>query len=521
MLRLSHRSLRAASSSASSASLLSSSASTFQASLTASQRYGRGFLRHFRTFPEDKRDAFEKKGLYRRDVERDSCGVGMIAHLKKNPSRQIVVDANDMLVRMSHRGGCGCDPASGDGAGMLVALPHAFMQRVVSDGAFGAHAANLSLQPERYAVGNVFFNKSAPSSIAACKRTFQSVADSMNMKILGWRKVPTTSTTLGATSLASEPHVEQVMVLNEDPKLSSDDFEKELLRLRSVATAINEKKHSDFYVCSLSNRTITYKGQLTPAQLFEYYDDLTSDDFTSYVALVHSRFSTNTFPSWDRAQPNRIMCHNGEINTLRGNKNWMYARGGTLHSSYFGHKTGDLLPVCSDSKSDSGNFDAVLELLTKASSCKRSLPEGMMMMIPEAWQNDPLIAPHKKDMYKYQSLLMEPWDGPAMMAFTDGKYIGATLDRNGLRPSRYYVTKDDHVVLSSEIGVLDHLEEKNIKEKKRLEPGKMFLVDFEQGKIVPDDEVKRTVSESRPFKAWLDDKPRQPVGAHDWRLEGP
>ncbi|KAJ0406010.1 hypothetical protein ATCC90586_001356 [Pythium insidiosum] len=477
MLRLSHRGLRAASSSASSSSssaaassLLSSSASTFQASLTASQRYGRGFLRHFRTFPEDKRDAFEQKGLYRRDVERDSCGVGMIAHLKKNPSRQIVVDANDMLVRMSHRGGCGCDPASGDGAGMLVALPHAFMQRAVREGAFGAHAAQLTLQPERYAVGNVFFNKSAPSSIAACKKTFQSVADSMNMKILGWRRVPTTSTTLGATSLASEPHVEQVMVMNEDPKLSSDDFEKELLRLRSVATAINEKKHSDFYVCSLSNRTITYKGQLTPAQLFEYYDDLTSDDFTSYVALVHSRFSTNTFPSWDRAQPNRIMCHNGEINTLRGNKNWMYARGGTLHSSYFGHKTGDLLPVCSDSKSDSGNFDAVLELLTKASSCKRSLPEGMMMMIPEAWQNDPLIAPHKKDMYKYQSLLMEPWDGPAMMAFTDGKYIGATLDRNGLRPSRYYVTKDDHVVLSSEIGVLDHLEEKNIKEKKRLEP---------------------------------------------------
>ncbi|KAJ0403127.1 hypothetical protein P43SY_009557 [Pythium insidiosum] len=390
MLRLSHRGLRAASSSSSSSSaaassLLSSSASTFQASVTASKRYGRGFLRHFRTFPEDKRDAFEQKGLYRRDVERDSCGVGMIAHLKKNPSRQIVVDANDMLVRMSHRGGCGCDPASGDGAGMLVALPHAFMQRAVREGAFGAHAAQLTLQPER--------------------------------------RVPTTSTTLGATSLASEPHVEQVMVMNEDPKLSSDDFEKELLRLRSVATAINEKKHSDFYVCSLSNRTITYKGQLTPAQLFEYYDDLTSDDFTSYVALVHSRFSTNTFPSWDRAQPNRIMCHNGEINTLRGNKNWMYARGGTLHSSYFGHKTGDLLPVCSDSKSDSGNFDAVLELLTKASSCKRSLPEGMMMMIPEAWQNDPLIAPHKKDMYKYQSLLMEPWDGPAMMAFTDGNDV--------------------------------------------------------------------------------------------------
>ncbi|TMW59939.1 hypothetical protein Poli38472_005008 [Pythium oligandrum] len=494
-------------SSASSSSLLTSSASSFNASLAASQGYGKTFLRRFRSLPNgtDKRAIFEQKGLYRQDVERDSCGVGMIAHLKKKPSRQIVVDANDMLVRMSHRGGCGCDPASGDGAGMLVALPHQFVQRVARDGEFGEAAAKLTLEAERYAVGNVFFNKSVPEAIPSCKKTFKNVADSMGLKVIGWRRVPTTSNTLGATSLASEPHVEQVMVLNENPHLNSDNFEKELLRLRSLATAINEKKHSEFYVCSLSNRTITYKGQLTPAQLFEYYDDLTNDDFASYVALVHSRFSTNTFPSWDRAQPNRIMCHNGEINTLRGNKNWMFARGGTLHSSYFGHKTSDLLPVASDLKSDSGNFDAVLELLTKASSCNRSLPEGMMMMIPEAWQNDPLIDQHKKDMYQYQSLLMEPWDGPAMMAFTDGKYIGATLDRNGLRPSRYYVTKDDHVVLSSEIGVLDHLEEKDIKLRKRLEPGKMFLVDFERGVIVPDEEVKRSVSKSRPFKQWLDD----------------
>lgn len=505
MFRL-HRSARAVLPVSSPAALLSGGG--FQASLTRGQGYGKPFLaRRFRVLPNgaDKRAEFEQKGLYRQDTERDNCGVGMIAHLKKQPSRRIVVDANDMLVRMSHRGGCGCDPASGDGAGMLVALPHAFIQRIVADGQFGAHAASLHLTPEKYAVGNVFFNKSAPASIPACKKTFQQIADSMGIKVVGWRPVPTTSTTLGATSMASEPHVEQVMVLNENASLTSDNFEKELLRLRSVVTAINEKKHSDFYVCSLSNRTITYKGQLTPEQLFEYYDDLLCDDFASYVALVHSRFSTNTFPSWDRAQPNRIMCHNGEINTLRGNKNWMFARGGTLHSSYFGHKTGDLLPVCSDLKSDSGNFDAVLEILTKASSCNRSLPEGMMMMIPEAWQNDPLIEPHKKDMYKYQSLLMEPWDGPAMMAFTDGKYIGATLDRNGLRPSRYYVTKDDHVVLSSEIGVLDHLDEMNIKLKKRLEPGKMFLVDFERGVIVPDEEVKRTVSESRPFKKWLDE----------------
>lgn len=468
---------------------------------------GASSLRAFRSLPggADKRKIFEQKGLYREANERDSCGVGMIASLKKQPSRKIVVQANEMLVRMSHRGGCGCDPASGDGAGMLVALPHAFMQRAIRNGEFGKTFKGLKLEKEKYAVGNVFFNKSSPESIPACKKTFDEMADAMGLKIIGWRSVPTTADSLGATSLASEPHVEQVMLLNENPQLTSDNFEKELLRLRSLVTAVNEKKFSDFYVCSLSNRTITYKGQLTPGQVFDYYDDLTADDFESYVALVHSRFSTNTFPSWDRAQPNRIMCHNGEINTLRGNKNWMFARGGALYSTYFGNRTSDLLPVCSDSKSDSGNFDSVLEMITKASNCNRSLPEAMMMMIPEAWQNDPLIDQHKKDMYKYQSCLMEPWDGPAMMAFTDGKYIGATLDRNGLRPSRYYVTKDDHVLLSSEIGVLPELSESEVKEKRRLEPGKMFLVDFERGMIVSDAEVKKTVSESRPFKQWLDD----------------
>ncbi|KAI9990529.1 hypothetical protein PInf_018083 [Phytophthora infestans] len=417
----------------------------------------------------------------------------MIASLKKKPSRSTVVQANEMLGRMSHRGGCGCDPASGDGAGMLVALPHEFVQRVTTDGEFGATAKLLSLEKEN----NVFFNKNAPNDIPLAKKTFDDMAEAMGLKVVGWRAMPTTSNTLGATSLALEPHVEQVMVLNENPNLSGDDFEKELLRLRNVVTSVNEKKFSDFYVNSLKNRTITYKGQLTPEQLFEYYDDLSAKDFTSYVALVHSRFSTNTFPSWDRAQPNRIMPQRRDQHST-----WQQEL--DLHSSYFGNRTSDLLPVCSDSKSDSGNFDAVLEILTKASSCNRSLPEGMMMMIPAAWQNDPLIDAHKKDMYKYQSLLMEPWDGPAMMAFTDGKTIGATLDRNGLRPSRYYVTKD-HVLLSSEIGVLEHLPEKDIKYKRRLEPGKMFLVDFERGMIVSDDEVKKSVSESRPFKKWLDE----------------
>lgn len=420
----------------------------------------------------------------------------MIASLKKQPSRATVTRAEEMLVRMSHRGGCGCDPKSGDGAGILVGIPHEYIKREFNQ---------PHLETGKYAVGNVFFPKDE-ASIDFCKNSVNEIADRMGFKVLGWRTLPTDASGLGATSLASEPHIEQVLIENSSAHLSGEDFEKELLRLRALATRATEKKKlSDFYVCSLSNSTITYKGQLTPAQLFEYYKDLQDDAFESYVALVHSRFSTNTFPSWDRAQPNRIMCHNGEINTLRGNKNWMYARGGALHSSYFGSRTSDLLPVCSDSKSDSGNFDAALELLTKGSSCERSLPEGMMMMIPEAWQNDPLISEDKKNMYKYYSCLMEPWDGPAMMAFTDGKYIGATLDRNGLRPSRYYVTKDDHVLLSSEIGVLEHLDEKEVKLKHRLEPGKMFLVDFEEGRIVSDEEVKSLATKSRPFKKWLDE----------------
>ncbi|RLN70064.1 hypothetical protein BBJ28_00010905, partial [Nothophytophthora sp. Chile5] len=238
--------------------------------------------RSFRTIPgegADKRAIFQQKGLYRENMEKDSCGVGMIASLKKQPSRSTVVQANEMLVRMSHRGGCGCDPASGDGAGMLVALPHEFIQRVARDGEFGEAAKLATLTKEKYAVGNVFFNKSAPDAIPQAKKTFDDMAEAMGMKILGWRAMPTTANTLGATSLASEPHVEQVMVLNEDPQLSGDNFEKELLRLRNMVTAVNEKKFSDFYVNSLSNRTITYKGQLTPEQLFEYYDDLSAKDF--------------------------------------------------------------------------------------------------------------------------------------------------------------------------------------------------------------------------------------------------
>ena len=447
-------------------------------------------LGHFRGFPKNV------KGLYNHELEKDSCGVGMIANLKKMANRTVVLQANEMLVRMAHRGAVGCDPNSGDGAGMLVALPHAFFTKALK-------GSSITALPSagQYAMGNVFFGRDA-HAIEASKQIVNDTAQRLGYKVLGWRIVPTNNAELGDTSLQSEPHIEQLFIEN-TKQLESDAFERELLLIRNVATKEIEQKHGDFYICSLSNRTVTYKGQLTPAQLYNYYTDLADEAFTSYVALVHSRFSTNTFPSWDRAQPNRIMCHNGEINTLRGNKNWMFARSGAASSAYFKDATTSFFPACSDNMSDSGNFDSVLEVLTKAGD--KSLPEAMMAMIPEAWQNDPTMCLDKKSMYEYQSCTMEPWDGPAMMAFTDGQYIGATLDRNGLRPSRYYVTNDDHVILSSEIGVIDDLCDSNVVYKGRLEPGKMFLVDFEQHRIVSDEEVKQTVSTSRPFKQWVEE----------------
>jgi hypothetical protein len=288
-------------------------------------------------------------------------------------------------------------------------------------------------------------------------------------------------------------------------QISQRAFEQDLMLVRKMAEdEVGDMlgPESGFYINSLTSTHITYKGQLTPEQVSQYFMDLKDPDFTSHMAMVHSRFSTNTFPSWERAQPIRMMCHNGEINTLRGNKNWMYSRGGIMDSPVYRDDTTHLLPATSDNMSDSGNFDSVLELMTKASN--RSLPEAVMMMIPEAWQDNDNLSESKKSFYEYNSCVMEPWDGPAMVAFTDGRYVGATLDRNGLRPSRYYVTKDDHVVLSSEIGVCPELPDSEVKIKHRLEPGKMFLVDFETQRIVPDDEIKEQVASMQPYGEWVE-----------------
>jgi len=454
-------------------------------------------------------------GMYDPSREKDACGVALLAHMKGQPSHAIVRDALVALERMEHRGGCGCEPNTGDGSGILMGMPHEFMRTV-------AAAAGIDKlgEPGSYASGLLFLSHDERSR-SEQMRALERVAERLDLKVLGWRRPPTDNSRLGATAVASEPYIMQAFV-GKGPKFPKNgDIERHLVLLRKL-TATELNRPADFYVASLSTRTITYKGQLTSYQLPMYYRDLVDPTMKSHMAMVHSRFSTNTFPSWDRAQPNRMLCHNGEINTLRGNKNWIASRMASMEVPYLsrgthstdqslitkGIATRDLFPFTSDDKTDSGNLDAVLELLVRGSE-NRSLPEAMMMMVPEAWQSTPAVSNvpgtiEKRAFYEYHSCLQEPWDGPAMMAFTDGRYLGAVLDRNGLRPSRFYVTKDDRVLLSSEVGVLPDLDPAIVVQKGRLEPGKMFLVDFERGGIVHDKELKSSIASKRPYKQWLD-----------------
>ena len=331
------------------------------------------------------------KSLYNKDSETENCGVGLCASLMKIPSRRVVVDADEMLVRMSHRGGCGCDPNSGDGAGILVGMPDSFMRAAAME-SFGKELPPLG----SYVVGNVFFPKDE-AKMANAKAVLETMVGRSGLTMLGWRECPVDNSLLGKDSLDSEPVTSQIFIANDGGKkgkpLSQAKFERELLRLRKLAET-DLVATEGFYVNSLTPSTITYKGQLTPEQVMPYFKDLQSPDFITHMALIHSRFSTNTFPSWERAQPIRMMCHNGEINTLRGNKNWMYSRGGIMESDFFGDDTHQILPATSDDMSDSGNFDSVLELLNTASH--RSLPECVMMMIPEAWQDNKNLSEAKK-----------------------------------------------------------------------------------------------------------------------------
>ncbi len=438
------------------------------------------------------------QGLYDPSFEHEACGVGFVVNIKGAKSHAIIQQGLQVLLNLDHRGACGCEPNTGDGAGMLIQVPHQFLRLV-------SREAGVSLPgPGDYAVGMVFLPQD-PSQRRECEKVFEEISLDEGQRVLGWRTVPTSNYGLGETARASEPCIRQVF-LGRNSKLSDGmAFERKLYVIRKRAENVIHYSGKvaggeSFYVSSLSHKTMVYKGMLLTTQLTQYYPDLMHPAMESGLVLVHSRFSTNTFPSWSRAHPYRYMAHNGEINTLRGNINWMHARQHIFASDLFGDDIKKILPVMCTDGSDSGMFDNCLELLVLSG---RSLPHAMMMMIPEPWAKHQTMSAEKKAFYEYHACLMEAWDGPAAISFTDGTRIGAVLDRNGLRPSRYYVTKDDMVVLASEVGVLD-LPAERILQKGRLQPGRMFLVDTEQGRIVADEVIKHRIATQQPYREWLD-----------------
>jgi glutamate synthase domain-containing protein 2/glutamate synthase domain-containing protein 1/glutamate synthase domain-containing protein 3 len=436
-----------------------------------------------------------KQGLYDPSFEHDACGIGFVADIKGRKSHEIVQKAIQVLLNLNHRGACGCEANTGDGAGVLLQIPQRFLEHKTA-------GLNITLPPVgQYGVGMVFLPTEQEAQLE-CEQLFEKIAIEEGQHVLGWRTVPTDNALLGPTAVASQPLIRQIFI-GRDPNLEDDlAFERKLYVIRKRVSkgakrGIHERRM--FYISSLSSRTIVYKGMLTADQLMNFYPDLVDPLVESALALVHSRFSTNTFPNWARAHPYRYLCHNGEINTLRGNINWMYARESKFRSELFGPDLSKIFPVVDSEGSDSAMFDNVLEMLTLSG---RSLPHAMMMMIPEPWSGHESMSEEKKAFYEYHSCLMEPWDGPASMAFTDGTVIGAVLDRNGLRPSRYYVTKDDLVILASEVGVLD-IPPDQVLSKGRLQPGRMLLVDTQQGRIVDDDELKQQIAAEYPYGEWL------------------
>jgi glutamate synthase (ferredoxin) len=434
------------------------------------------------------------QGLYDPRNEHDACGVGFVCHMKGKKSHQIVADALQILENLDHRGAC-VEENTGDGAGILIQTPHKFLAKKAKEAGFELPAAG------QYGVANIFTTRGGDSWPKA-KAEFEKVAAAEGMAVIGWRELPVDNSTLGKSAKASEPLVRQVFVKRHASALDDLSFERKLYVLRKVAhNAIRVAKVDPvWYAPSFSCRTLVYKGMLTPMQVGGYYKDLSDPDMESALALVHSRFSTNTFPNWERSHPYRYIAHNGEINTLRGNINWMLARQSLFASELFGDDIQKIKPVINVDGSDSTIFDNCLELLVLSG---RSLPHAMMMMIPEPWSGHESMSEAKKAFYEYHSCLMEPWDGPASVAFTDGTMMGATLDRNGLRPSRYYVTHDDLVIMGSEAGVLP-VDPANVKLKGRLQPGKMFIVNMEEGRIVPDDEIKEKIAAEKPYREWLD-----------------
>ncbi|OZJ06321.1 putative glutamate synthase [NADPH] [Bifiguratus adelaidae] len=435
------------------------------------------------------------QGLYNPDYEKDACGVGFIVHIKGERSHKILSDARNVLCNMTHRGASGADIRDGDGAGVMTGIPHKFLVSEVS-----RELGFILPEEGHYAVGNIFMKNEA-ETVKESKQVFEKLAKALDLRVLGWRHVPTDSSILGPAAKSKEPCIEQpVVTLAEGVAFDEPYFERQLYVLRKHTThTITMKKW--FYICSLSNKNIVYKGQLTPAQVYQYYYDLVNVQYITHFALVHSRFSTNTFPSWDRAQPMRWAAHNGEINTLRGNKNWMRSREGVMTSDKFGSELDLLYPIIEEGGSDSAAFDNVLELLVINGVL--SLPEAVMVMIPEAWQNNDQMEPEKKAFYQWAANLMEPWDGPALFTFSDGRYIGASLDRNGLRPCRFYITNQDIMICASEVGTVK-IDQETVVRKGRLQPGKMLLVDTVEGHVVDDKQLKLGTAHRADFKSWIE-----------------
>jgi glutamate synthase (NADPH) large chain len=436
-------------------------------------------------------------GLYHPSFERDACGIGFVASIKGIKSHQHISDALTVLENMEHRGACGCEENSGDGAGIMMQVPHEFFYEECIK--LGVHLPAAG----QYGVGVIFF----PQNIAlreACREIFNRAAEKLGLDILCYRKVPVNKTLIGETALSVEPEMEQVFIAIPPQFHDAQSFERKLFVLRNYATHLIEQTvkqdNIGFYIASLSYKTVVYKGQLTSNQVRSYFPDLSVKSVTSAFGLVHSRFATNTFPSWKLAQPFRYIAHNGEINTLQGNINWLRSSEQGFTSPYFSREEMDMLrPIVTPGQSDSACLDNMIELLTLTG---RSLPHVMMMLVPEAWDGDDKMNPVKRAFYEYHACLMEPWDGPASISFTDGKIIGATLDRNGLRPSRYCITTDDRVIMSSESGTLP-VKPDTVKEYGRLQPGRMFVVDMEQERIISDEELKQSICGQKPYDDWL------------------
>ncbi|MEC9258021.1 MAG: glutamate synthase large subunit, partial [Candidatus Poribacteria bacterium] len=464
-----------------------------------------------------------KQGLYNPVHEHDACGIGFVVHIKGERSNRIVRQALDALDCLDHRGARGCEDNTGDGAGILMQIPHEFLGHA-------CEGVGINL-PDRgqYGVGMLFFTQTEDRELRHnCQKKFEEIVTEEGQNFLGWRRVPTDNFYLGPTSRSAEPSVWQAFIGRSAGIQDDLAFDRKLYVIRKRASNIIRYDGLDpnFYIPSLSCRTIVYKGMLTTMQVKEFYPDLQDSLMSSAIALVHSRFSTNTFPTWDRSHPYRYLIHNGEINTVRGNQNWMKTRQAMLASELFGEDLPKIFPILDEDGSDSAIFDNCLEFLSLSG---RSMSHAAMMMIPEPWENHESMSDEKRAFYEYHSCLMEPWDGPASIAFTDGVVVGACLDRNGLRPSRYYVTKDDVLVLASEAGVMEVAPEM-VDYKGRLQPGRTLLIDTEEGRIISDEEVKNQVASEHPYRQWLDGymvalsdlpevRPKEPEKDHDVILQ--